>query len=732
MRPAGKVQTSLFQLLADPLTLVIVAGSKLASGIAAADSASRGGACNLLVFPPWNFEDILGETLAAWEWLATHRRSWRPILLAQNERERALAAANGIETIIAHHNAFIDPRIHWPRSGTAKVFRAVHVANARSFKRHHLAQGLGDVALVTYLPDGPGEGLLDETIAGYRHLSFVNWTKDGGLRYLGARAVAEVIRQSRCGLVLSAREGSNFASAEYLMNGIPVVSTPSLGGREDFFDPRFVTICAPDAGEVSRAVEAWCAAPPDPLAVARACLKRGREDRLRLLGLLSDLSGQNLRRWTGREAWSPLFTNRLRKSVYVDAEALPALPALGAAAPKRVRRRKAAIPGPRRPWFAIPFRLSPADQDVELVCNATVRAAGPAFTPGHLSWHGGGVYDSRRRLHAALHRHRDADGGRLLGCWQRPGPTRDEALFGGVLQAHFGHFLCESIGRLWALERFGPEMPVVYVGHLADGAPSFPLMRAFFDLCGLPNPVLAVDHVADVRRLHLPKEKFFPMDGLTLQAELRAWFNRRVGARPSPAGPDLYISRSGLPGSRGHVLCETVIEQGMAEAGYAVLRPETLPLADQVAAYRAARRIVMSESSALHLLALAAGPDCRVAIIRRRPQGLIDLESSRRSLASGQGHFISAFRRVWSAGRGMPDHADVSAAEIDFPFLWMQLETLGFLPPGPHPAPTARELAGARARAADNRPNLSELEPGVNYTRDHSRRIALAASGVWR
>ena len=38
----------------------------------------------------------------------------------------------------------------------------------------------------------------------------------------------------------------------------------------------------------------------------------------------------------------------------------------------------------------------------------------------------------------------------------------EEVLFGGTMMPHFGHFLCESISRLWALDKLGSEIPIVY------------------------------------------------------------------------------------------------------------------------------------------------------------------------------------------------------------------------------------------------------------------------------
>jgi glycosyltransferase involved in cell wall biosynthesis len=45
------------------------------------------------------------------------------------------------------------------------------------------------------------------------------------------------------------------ASAEYLVAGLPIVSTPSVGGRDVFFDPDYCLIAAPNPRDIRQAVE---------------------------------------------------------------------------------------------------------------------------------------------------------------------------------------------------------------------------------------------------------------------------------------------------------------------------------------------------------------------------------------------------------------------------------------------------------------------------------------------
>ncbi len=93
--------------------------------------------------------------------------------------------------------------------------------------------------------------------------------------------VAEIVRRSHSGLILSEREGVCRASCEYLLAGIPVVSTRSAGGRDVWYDDYNAILVEPTAEAVATAVEELVAHPRDPRRIradfrARAAIFRGR------------------------------------------------------------------------------------------------------------------------------------------------------------------------------------------------------------------------------------------------------------------------------------------------------------------------------------------------------------------------------------------------------------------------------------------------------------------------
>src|SRR5690554_364906 len=44
-----------------------------------------------------------------------------------------------------------------------------------------------------------------------------------------------------------------------------------------------------------------------------------------------------------------------------------------------------------------------------------------------------------------------------------------QAIYGGVLFEHFGHFLLESLARVWAFTELNPDLPILWHTHKPTG-----------------------------------------------------------------------------------------------------------------------------------------------------------------------------------------------------------------------------------------------------------------------
>ncbi|MBL4628617.1 MAG: glycosyltransferase family 61 protein [Roseicyclus sp.] len=331
--------------------------------------------------------------------------------------------------------------------------------------------------------------------------------------------------------------------------------------------------------------------------------------------------------------------------------------------------------------------------------------------------------DSKARRAAGLF---DADGSFLHQghCWRyahspitmEPVPPADldpperlegRWLFGGLFYGHFGHFLCESTARLWALEHLGPIAGIVFYPkqRLTHERRHYRHLLPFFATMGLteeqiqfrvPQKPVIIDELA------IPEPGFGIDHMIEGRPEYRHYMHTNLGRDIAADGAeDLYISRARLPAKRGSVLLETSIENRMEKAGYTIFHPQTHDITKQIATYKAARRIVSLDASSLHLAAMLVAPDAKVAIINRGPS--TNIEDYIAQFTRWQGHAPTRIEAV--SGYYYPDGKRVKKREthatLDFPAVGAALAADGFLPAGTKwRAPAKTTLAAAVAAMA--------------------------------
>ncbi|WP_439138653.1 glycosyltransferase family 61 protein, partial [Roseicyclus sp.] len=230
-------------------------------------------------------------------------------------------------------------------------------------------------------------------------------------------------------------------------------------------------------------------------------------------------------------------------------------------------------------------------------------------------------------------------------CWRYPGgpitvppipPEIDDKverlqgrwLFGGLFYAHFGHFLVETTTRLWAAPQiadlagivFYPKQRMTHEWRFIRG------LVPFFAQCGLGHlKIRAPQSPVLIDEVMTPPPGFGMGEMMAGRPEYRDWVRDALGRDVEPLGAEnIYVSRARLPSKRGAIMLETRLEELMAAAGYTIFHPQEIPLELQIAQWKAAKRIVGLDGSALHLAAMLAGPDTQVALINRGPSQNID------------------------------------------------------------------------------------------------------------
>ena len=189
------------------------------------------------------------------------------VVLAYSSYASHLLSQERVANIVANSSIFVDEAVwHANRSPSAIVRNdACYVARFHRFKRHELAQKVNRLSLIFGGADMEREPDIRKALP---QAAFLNKpTPDSPYSYLGAADILKVLHESSVALCLSAEEGFSRTSIEALMAGLPVVSTRSIGGRDRYYDARYVEIVDDTPEAVAAGIERFKAAPINPQAI---------------------------------------------------------------------------------------------------------------------------------------------------------------------------------------------------------------------------------------------------------------------------------------------------------------------------------------------------------------------------------------------------------------------------------------------------------------------------------
>jgi len=234
------------------------------------------------------------------------------IFLCNALEEQRLLREEGIEAVWCNHNAWIDENIFRLTPEVEKRFDAVYDANLSPYKRHALAADIENLALISFRHPVMFNRIYAEMI--HRKLDHAHWANDplsAEFRYLSNDEVVAILNQSRVGLCLSAMEGAMFASIQYLLCGLPVVTTPSKGGRDTFFEEEYVLTVEPEPGAVGRGVADLIARNLSPKFIRNKTLEKMRQHRQTFIDLLQQIFDRHDPSLNARSVWENMFTHKM-------------------------------------------------------------------------------------------------------------------------------------------------------------------------------------------------------------------------------------------------------------------------------------------------------------------------------------------------------------------------------------------------------------------------------------
>lgn len=248
-------------------------------------------------------------------------------ILANDQKEYDGLRALGVPTVFCNHNAFLDEREYTVVPGEKK-YNGVINSRMKPYKRIELAKDTKDLCIIasdTRLYPGYTNFLLNSM----PYMDFVQFENKEFKRGLNNQEIRELYGKCRSGLILSAEEGACFAAGEYLLCGLPVVTTHNLGGRDTFYHEDYAVWCDDTPQGVKEAVDKVIALPISAEEIRERTIKQMQEHRANYIAVLNEIAGKAGKDIDFASKWNEIYVNKMLYWYGSDKEALEYLRAMG-------------------------------------------------------------------------------------------------------------------------------------------------------------------------------------------------------------------------------------------------------------------------------------------------------------------------------------------------------------------------------------------------------------------
>jgi len=214
------------------------------------------------------------------------------VFLCNDPLEIPIAERAGFKGLLVNHNAFSQEAV-FQIIDVPKKYKSIYNAKLTSFKRHFLASKIDGLALM-YSRFGDTPKNFESLKQKLPNAIFLNGDpRTHEYQTFNSKQVAYHLNQSESGLCLSEVEGAMYGSIEYLLCGIPIVSTPSLGGRDVFFDNDHCSIVPPEPEAISNAVCDLISRRLDPQKIRSQTLRKIHEQRSTFISFINKIKAEN-------------------------------------------------------------------------------------------------------------------------------------------------------------------------------------------------------------------------------------------------------------------------------------------------------------------------------------------------------------------------------------------------------------------------------------------------------
>lgn len=238
------------------------------------------------------------------------------------KREFALLQEYDLPAVFVNQNCLLDESIYHVCPNVEKQFDAIYNARLVYSKRHFLLSKCDSVALlaglvipmsveqqdyIKYLANRLPSAIVLNVDSGKRLIDCI----PGNFPQYAPHEISPFLSLAHVGVILSMEEGACYASAEYLLSGLPIVSTRSFGGREVFFNSDYVQFVSPTTHSVYKAIETLKLKHISPDLIRAATLRKMQPHRNRFFNWLGETYLQFGVEQDVAKLWPHIFINKM-------------------------------------------------------------------------------------------------------------------------------------------------------------------------------------------------------------------------------------------------------------------------------------------------------------------------------------------------------------------------------------------------------------------------------------
>ena len=216
----------------------------------------------------------------------------------------------------------------------------------------------------------------------------------------------------------------------------------------------------------------------------------------------------------------------------------------------------------------------------------------------------------------------------------------DQAIYGGFIFNHFGHFILESLARLWVCQTLLDEQ-IVFTS--SEALTNWQL--EIFDILGLLDRIRILREPTVCRKLTIPNVGYRIQD--YMHPDHAEFLGCSAPKEEKEITRPLWLSRAALP-AQDRIEGEKELESVLLKSGWNVVHPEALPVSRQLALIESASIVAGVEGSALHAITLVKRISGPVVVFRRLFNQNYHTISTAKNIH--QIDFVGAIGRCFSLG----------------------------------------------------------------------------------